>query len=224
MKKMFIYLVCFFVTGSVSTQINPAKYWSVSFTKSFESVDKRLITANNNPKFKVGIYQLAFRAEFCAVSEPLFKLNLGFGISSQLDTWRRTFNHGFKKEGPIPYINYVTDRYYKGLIQAPVIGSISIYKNLHFTTEILPQISALTLASNAAYTLPQVIESWLRLDFHSIELNPGISLNLKRFDFRVIARVFQIKKVDKIIDQRRDAPIFESYNPLKIGFHIAYRV
>lgn len=224
MKKIYIYLACFFATNSVFTQISPAKYWSLSFTKSYENFDKRLITANKPPTSKVGIYQLAFRAEFHVVSEPFLKLNLGFGISSHLDTWRRTINHGFKKEGPIPYIHYYTDRYYKGLIQAPVTGSITIYKNLHFTAEILPQISALTVASSSAYTLPKITESWLRLDFHSIEVNPGISLNLKRFDFRVTARAFQIKKVDKIIDQRRDVPIHEIYNPLKIGFSIAYRI
>jgi hypothetical protein len=67
-------------------------------------------------------------------------------------------------------------------------------------------------------------------DFYSLEVNPGLSYDIGRFEFGLKYRAFQVKKIDKILfsyrtlhDPRTDQ-VFETYNPFKLWFSVGYKL
>ena len=69
-------------------------------------------------------------------------------------------------------------------------------------------------------------------DFYSVEVNPGLSFELGRFELDLNYRVLQFKKIDKILFNHllydfgnpRATQVFETYNPFKLWFSVGYKL
>ncbi len=198
--------------------------WQFSLNLSIQAHDKRLygfagkdhILASQPELFGTYQYGIALSRKLALVN----KLNLftGIGISSELSTFERPFDHLYGKSSGIAVLLW-TNRYFKYLMQTPLKLSYVLSNQLGFSLEILPQLNFLTVAKH--HKDKDVDFSWSEFDLYSIELNPGIVYTRGKFNFGIKYRVFQLKKIDKIIfnriikDPRTDQEN-ETYNPFKI--------
>lgn len=202
--------------------------WILSIDFGIQEHDKRLF--DFPPKENLlamqpetfGTYQFGVSAVRKIVRKGKLKLLGGFGLSSELGTFLRPFDKRFRKDFGSEELRF-TDRYYQGLIQFPIYLKYKIAKSLDFSLNILPQFNFFTIADNTK----DKSFSWWRLDFYSVEVNPGIEYTTSKFVFGLKYRFFQIKKIDKILfnsilkDPRADQT-FETENPFKLWFSIGY--
>ncbi|MEP7198129.1 MAG: hypothetical protein ABI851_16545 [Saprospiraceae bacterium] len=217
---LFPFLLIFNLKGQDSTKGN----WIVSINMGIQEDDKRLFdfSGRNNlletqPGF-LGTYQLGLSFAYLQKLKAGYELSYGIGLSSELNTFRRPYNQNYRKTSGNDALRY-TDRYYKLLLSNPIKIKYRKTNRVGFLVELIPQFNLLTKAHNSRDDYSEK-NYWFGIDIYSIELNPGFSINLGGSQLEIKYRLFQIKKIDRIIfnyliqDKRNSN--YETYNPIKL--------
>jgi len=231
LMKIYFLFACLFFCLKATSQDSPKSKWLLSINSGVQAHDKRLFNfsgsanlLNTQPGF-FGTYQFGVGI----LKETTFKnqsrLYYGFQLSSELSTFRRPFDHKFGKTSGHDGVRY-TNRYYKVLLTVPIQLNIHNSKKIDFLIEVLPQLSVFTKAYDSRYDYTEKF-NWSRLVFHSVELNPGLDYKLGNSIISLKYRLFQLKKIDRIIfnytlDDPRIDQTFETYNPVKfmVSFYV----
>lgn len=205
--------------------------WLISIDFGIQEHDKRLFGFPPKKSYlsyhpeTFGTYQLGINLRKELIGKKKLKLSGGLGLSSELSTFLRPFDHKYGEEiGNDQLLS--TDRYFQFLLQSPVNISYIFSKRFRYSVEILPQMDFLTYADHSSGPNSKN-GSWSRWDLYSIEINSGIDYTLSNFIFSIKYRVFQFKKIDKIIfndiinDPRIDQ-VFETANPFKVWFSVGF--
>lgn len=237
MKRLLIlFLVATFSLPSFGQEITDTK-WTMSIDFGLQKHDKRLFGFPPFPAAHLlekhsenfGTYQLGISVTRKIFYKGRLKIYVGGGLSSELSTFTRPFDqdygHEIKRD-----ILIMTDRYYQNLLQLPIRTKLSVFKHLGLSLEMLPQFNFLAKADLDHSFFNGSEFSWWKFDFYSVEVNPGLSFELGRFELDLNYRAFQVKKIDRILfsistlnDPRIDQ-IYETYNPVKLWFSVGYKL
>ena len=234
MKWLFIIFLFPLYQLSLIGQNVQETNWIISVNLGIQQHDKRLFDYSEKEmllemhKGFFGTYQFGIRGDRSIHINQLLEASIGLGISAELSTFTRPFDHFYKRNFSQIKILPNTNRYYKSLIQLPLVTTFRIRKKMRLSMEILPQYSFLTIADNSENS-PLGSISWWGFNFHSLEFNPGVIWSTENIDFGLKYRVFQIKRIDKIlfndiIDDPRTDQNVETYNPFKIWLSFGYRL
>ena len=182
MKKSLIIIFATLSSLSSYGQENINAKWILSIDFGIQEHDKRLFDFPQRENLlamqpeSFGTYQFGINAVRKILQKKGFDLFTGVGLSSELSTFRRPFNHNFRKnEGN--FLLRRTDRYYQYLMQLPIKSKFKIAKHFGFSLDILPQLNFLTIADHTK----DKSFSWWRFDFYSVEVNPGIEYTTSKF-------------------------------------------
>jgi hypothetical protein len=203
--------------------------WTFSLDYGLQAHDKRLF--DFPPKESVlerhpetfGTHQFGIRIEKKVAQQGKLHFHVGSGLSTELSTFERPFNHNFGKNGGTEILRW-TDRYYQFLMQFPLNGTYQLNDHFGLSLGVLPQLNFLTIAN---HTTQDKTYSWWRFGPYSVEFNPGIEYTKSRMVFSLRYRAFQVKKIDRILfnsivrDPRTDQT-FETYNPFKLWLSVGY--
>ncbi len=228
MKKLLIVSFVALVSIPSFAQDRPNKEWFLSVDYGLQAHDKRLF--DFPPKESVlerqpetfGTYQFGIRLERKIAQKGKLHFRVGGGVSAELATFERPFDHNFGKDGGTRILRW-TDRYYQFLTQFPLNGTYQLNEHFGFSLGVLPQLNFLTKADHTT----SKSYSWWRFDLYSVEFNPGIEYTTSRFIFNLSYRAFQVKKIDRILfndilDDARTGQSFETYNPFKMWLSVGY--
>lgn len=189
----------------------------------------------DNQKGWFGTYQLNVNLhKFLNLSKnPKISVGVGLGLGMEINTFKRPFDHNYNQEIGTDILKYI-EKYRNYLFDIPLNVNYQINDKFTITMEILNQFNYLSSintkgSSNNKYT-------WWKFNFHSIEFNPGIKYEKDKFYLGFHYRVFQIKRIDRIIfnrilvnpDESKDSPRpgqkLEIHNPFKIWFTVGYKL
>ncbi len=222
-----------------SGQDGSDKNWVLSIDFGIQAHDKRLFgfpkfiserILASQPEF-FGTYQFGVSTARKVLHKKRFELFAGAGFGLELATFDRPFDHTYKKDDQTRILRW-TNRYYQYLVQLPIRSRYKVGEKLSFSLEILPQFNFLTVADHTT-TDKSITLSWKKFDFYSVEINPGLVWAASRFDFGLRYRVFQVKKIDRVLfgsilsDPWEGLPMagqtVETDNPFKLWFSVGYR-
>jgi len=100
------------------------------------------------------------------------------------------------------------------------MASFPLVDNLRAALSILPLFS---IYKKVKYFWGgNIIGDKKTFDFYSLEINPGLRYQSDRIRLGMNYRLYQIKKVDKVIFSSSEK--LEDYNPLKFWFSVGYRL
>jgi hypothetical protein len=231
MKRLLIIILAAIFSLPSFGQESINTKWVLSIDFGLQQHDKRLFGSplkgfflEQHPE-TYGTYQFGISAVRKILHKERFEIFAGGGLSSELSTFTRPFDHKFKKKRGSDILRY-TNRYYQNLLQLPIMPGFRVGNRFAVSLELLPQFSFLTIADNTA-RVPTY--SWWRFDFYSLEVNPGLSFDIGRVEFGLKYRAFQVKKIDRIlfnslINDPRTDQVFETYNPFKLWFSVGYKL
>ena len=234
MKRLLILLLAaIFSLPSFGQESTDAK-WILSIEFGLQKHDKRLFDYPYYPKKDLlesqpesyGTYQFGISAVRKMLYQGRIEIYAGGGLSSELSTFNRPFDLNYR-HAVGPDILLTTDRYFQNLLQLPIRTKLIVFKHLGLSLELLPQFNFLAIAGHKPKSF-----SWWMFDFYSVEVNPGLSFELGRFELDLNYRVLQFKKIDKILFNHllydfgnpRATQVFETYNPFKLWFSVGYKL
>ena len=215
---IFLPVICFCQTGK----------WTLTLDYGLQAHDKRLFdfppresVLERQPE-TFGTHQFGIKLERKIAEKGKLNFYAGGGLSTELATFERPFDHNYGKKGGTDILRW-TDRYCQFLMQFPLNGTYHLTDHFRFSMEILPQLNFHTIADHSTGKS----YSWWRFDLYSVEFNPGIEYTISRMAFSLRYRAFQVKKIDRILfnhilrDPRTDQT-FETYNPFKMWLSVGY--
>ena len=145
------------------------------------------------------------------------RLDVGLGYIFEHQTYYRSFNHCFFTGYPCVSILLHMDNYKIHLAQFPVRAMFPIVGDLKVELSVLPLFDIYKKAKTSGDLEKKTI------DFYSLEINPGIQYQINRIGLAVNYRLYQVKKIDRVIFSSSSEKI-EHYNPLKFCFSVGYRL
>ena len=204
MKNLLIIVIISISLSPTFSQNSPDKKWAASLSFGIQAHDKRLfdfppkeaLLAKQPEVF--GTYQISMNIQRQLFSKNKIDLFSGVGISTEMATFLRPFDHDyFKRTGTLD-LNY-TNRYYQNMMQIPFRVQYRAFKKCSFFLEVLPQFKFLTIAN----TSRERRFSKDDFSFYSAEANVGMSYSIsKKIDIGMAYRAFQVKKIDKALFNR----------------------
>jgi hypothetical protein len=233
MKRWLVLLFAIIFSLPSFGQESTDTKWTLSIDFGIQAHDKRLFGFPPFPSARLleeqpetfGTFQAGISTVRKILQKGRFEIFAGGGLSSELSTFKRPFDLDFGKEFKRDIL-IMTNRYYQNLLQFPIKSKFRIGEKFNFSLDVLPQFNFLTIADNTK----DISYSWWMFDFYSLEVNPGLSYDIGRFEFGLKYRAFQVKKIDKILfsystisDPRTDQ-VFETYNPFKLWFSVGYKL
>jgi len=149
------------------------------------------------------------------------RLDIGLGYSLEHLTYLRPVDHCFHLSGDFCFdISISCDNYKRHLGQIPIRASFPIVGDLKVELLVLPLFDIYKKAWRPSGDL---IGEKMTIDFYSLEINPGIQYQINRIGLAVNYRLYQVKKIDRVIFSSSSEKI-EHYNPLKFWFSVGYRL
>jgi len=224
LNLVFFILYC---SCSVFGQDSSKDKWLLSVNLALQANDKRLFDfpGKDNLLDKehaiFGTYQLSLN-----VLREIFRENKSKCM--ELSTFKRPFDSHYNNIIGPDLLTY-TDKYYQYLVQTPIIYNQKFNSRFMFSMELLPQFNFKTNALFSKTENYNYAHAWNGFNFYSIEFCPGLIYHTNVIDFGMYYRVFQIKKIDKIIfndiieDPRINQNI-ENHNPFKLQFGFYYKM
>lgn len=216
---IFLPDICYCQTGK----------WVLKLDYGLQAHDKRLFdfppresVLERQPE-AFGTHQFGIKLERKIAEKRKLRFYGGIGLSTELATFERPFDHNYGKNGGTDILRW-TDRYYQFLMQFPLNGTYQLNDHFGFSLGMLPQLNFLTIAD---HTSSDESYTWWRFDLYSVEFNPGIEYTKSRMAFSLRYRAFQVKKIDRILfnhilDDPRKGQTFETYNPFKVWLSVGY--
>jgi|WetSurMetagenome_2_1015567.scaffolds.fasta_scaffold109407_2 hypothetical protein len=208
--------------------VNPK--WVVEVTGSIQANDKRLYGWPGRDHLLMsqqnvfGTYQFGVSVGHLFNVSKKLEGDFGIGISVENSNFKRPYDYSFGMEFDDLVIHF-TDTYSCFLLQTPVTLKTKTQSRFDFLFGILPQI---VFQKTAKFSLNHEDRSWSTFDFYSIEFNPGIEYKISNFSIGLNLRLFQVKKIDKILfnriisDPRADESL-ETHNPFKLSLVSQFR-
>lgn len=208
--------------------------WTISINYGIQEPDSRLFGYPEIPKRNLlaqqkenpRTYQFSLNIYRRITTKNKFNLSGGLGISSELNTFKRPFFHGYGHQFFTDVLVF-TNKYRQYILQFPFQTSLNILKPLAIQVEILPQFNFFTTANDTKELYGTT--KWWRFELYSIEINPGIVWTTKKLDFGISYRFFQHKRIDPILFSAHMSTepdtdqTFETFNPFKLWFSVGYK-
>lgn len=234
MKKVTlpVFLLMCLVTA-LNCQTSPAD-WILKVNYGLQAHDKRLydfpvkepILARQPETF--GTHQFGLQLQKKVVQKGKFDVYVGGGISAEVATFERPFDHSYKKNMVVDRVLRWTDRYYQFVFQLPVSGNFHLSDHFGLAIDVLPQFSFLTIAEHTNSYADNY--AWWRFAPYSLEVNPGFFFTRSRVSVRLSYRAFQLKNIDEILFngilryEPKEGQTYETYNPFKVWLSVGYAI
>ncbi len=226
MKKLSILVFSTILSLPFFGQEDSSTKWLLSIDYGVQEHDKRFFRfsslAKRQPK-TFGTYQVGVSTARKVFHKNRFELFAGVGLSTELATLLRPFEHHYGEEFQ-PFDLRFTNRYYQFLAQLPIRSKYMAGERFGFSLDVLPQFNFLTVGDHSEAES----YSWWRFGLYSVEVNPGLVYSNSMFDFGLKYRVFQVKTIDRIlfgniIGDPFKGQNFETYNPFKFWLSAGYK-
>ena len=157
-----------------------------------------------------------------------FEGMIGLGYSFEHLTFMRRVNHCFFTGVFCNSILLRSDNYWLQQVSVPYNMAFDLFQSIQVNLD-------LRYSFTTSKALPESnIRNW-RLDFYSLEINPGVRYNYGNFTIGLNYRLWQWKKIDRVLFSGRTItgsetsyPIlsetYEDYNPVKLWFSVGYQL
>ncbi len=221
-----------FLPKLLLSQNEENRKWAASFSFGLQAHDKRLFdfppkeAALARQPETFGAYQLSLGVHRIFRPDRRTSFIAGIGFSTEVATFLRPFDQNYFT-GRRTYELASTNRYSKYLVQIPIVVRYKTDRRFGFQVETLPQMGMWTAAKRNGTAITR---SKFDPGFYSAEFNAGLNYSIsRRISLGLSYRVFQIKKIDKILfnhivrDPRKDEK-FETYNPFKLWLTVGYQL
>ena len=233
LKILLLITIPFCTTLSVFCQEDSLK-WLVMYSLSHEANDTRLYDFENKDfplrdENEIGVITHSLSISRKVFSANSFEAYAGIGYAKKINRFSRPYDHCFTNEpggGCYNFLVYLED-YRIDIVQLPLQAKIFLLDKWTINLNIIPEFSFRKTANGVGD---------VKFDFYTIECNPGISYESKRFSFGVSSRVFQFKRIDRVLFpsfvygplMKEPYPEFletyETYNPFKLSLMIGYKL
>lgn len=159
----------------------------------------------------------------------ILEANIGLGYSFEHLTFKRLIDHCFYKPGKsCTKILVYSDDYWVQQVLLPINIAVEPIRNWQINLDIRP-----SFATHKSFS-GRNIRKWM-FDFYSLEISPGLRYEYEHFIFGVNYRLWQWKKIDRVLFTQRTIraadwsdPIltntYEHYNPVKLWFSLGYQL
>jgi len=143
MKWLFIIILLPLYQLSLMAQDAQGANWIVSINLGIQQHDKRLFDYSEKEMLLemhqefFGTYQFGIRGERSIYVNKLLELCIGAGISTEVSTFTRPFDHFYKRNFSQIEILPYTNRYYKNLMQIPLVTTFPLWKRMGFSICVL---------------------------------------------------------------------------------------
>lgn len=241
---LFLLLVCPMVLTGQDPKLRDSYKWEVTASFSWEMLDKRLfefpgksLFANYEPNQRDwGTYWFDVSLQRTLMENDFFKLQAGIGLAAQLQPFKRPYavSRLYPSASVFNYRLYFTNRYRTKHVTLPVEYTQYLMDGLELSASLIPDFF---FHKNPTYRIPgkKIInfhEQWT-FDMNALRIHVGLNYRVGRFSFGVDYRVFQWKKIDKVIfnyllfqttspPNPRIEDRFETYNPGHLRFSFTY--
>lgn len=235
LKLLLLIVIPFFATSSLCGQQDSTK-WIIMYSPSHEANDTRLYAYEDRNLFpnyerkKIGVITHSFSISRRVISKKRINTYVGVGYAKKINRFFRPYDYCFILEsGGLcrELFAYVKD-YKIDLLQVPIQANFFVLEKLALNLNISPEFSFKKNADGrSAYT---------GLDFYTLEVNPGISYETNRLFVGLSSRIFQLKKIDRVLfpsfiyGPLMEEPYpefletYETYNPFKLSLMIGYKL
>jgi len=238
LKHLLLITIPFFATSSLCGQRDSLK-WLVMYSPSYEANDTRLFSFADkvdDPGLKgesgsdvVVTHSISISRKW--FSNGHFEAYAGVGYARKTNRFFRPYDHCFAFEpGPgryCPSVFSYVDKYQIDLVQLPVMAKFFVLDRVAFNTSIITEYSFRKTANG---------DSASKLEFYTLEVNPGISYETDRLFVGLSSRIFQLKKIDRVLfpsfiyGPLMEEPYpefletYETYNPFKLSLMVGYKL
>lgn len=176
-----------------------------------------------------GTWQYGISVDKKIVDWGAFSVRGGLGYSLEHMTFIRLVDHCLllkPGESCDDVLIYSRNGYKVSLLQIPVNLSVGFIENWRLGVDLRSFV-------DICKSLPNIAKK-RTLDFYSMEVNPGMSYEWEGFRLGLNYRIWQIKKIDRVLFSRntispRYRPNsllekeYDHYNPVKWWFSVGYR-
>lgn len=176
-----------------------------------------------------GTWQYGISLDKKIVEWNAFSVRGGLGYSLEYMTFIRLVDHCLllkPGESCDDVLIYSRDGYKVSLLQIPVDLSLELIENWRIGVDIRSFV-------DIHKSLPNIAEK-RTFDFYSMEVNPGMSYEWRGFSLGLNYRIWQIKKIDRVLFSRNTISSqyrpnsllgkeYDHYNPVKWWFSLGYR-
>lgn len=140
---------------------------------------------------KWGTWQYGVSIQKQVFGAKTFLGKLGIGYSQEHFTFEKLVNHCFfNTDGSCPDILAFSDDYRIHLLSLPLSMSFIVISGLSFDLNILPQFDVYKELNNK--------KGIGGFHFYSVEINPGINYEWRKFQVGFYYRIWQLKKIDRV--------------------------
>jgi hypothetical protein len=236
--RMFLLFGIIFFIPTLSNAQRVSSKWLVMFSPSLEANDTRLFSfadkvddpglSGESESNVVVTHSLSISRKW--ISSSRFEAYAGLGYARKTNRFFRPYDYCFALEPGVicSHVLKYLEKYQIDLVQLPLIAKFYILDKLAVNTSIVPEFSfRKTADGRSAYT---------GLDFYTIEVNPGISYETDRLFIGLSSRIFQLKKIDRVLfpsfvyGPLMEEPYpefletYETYNPFKLSLMVGYKL
>ena len=232
-KSLLLMAIAFFVTLPLFGQEDSLK-WLVMYSPSYEANDTRLFRYEDldnlpNEEDEIGVITHSFSISRRLISGKKFEGYVGLGYAKKINRFSRPFDHCFNVppgEGCSDFF-VVLQEYRIHLAQIPLQAKFYVFNGLALNMSVIPEFSFRKNADEIKQT---------KLDFYTLEINPGISYETNRFTFGLYTRIFQLKRIDRVLfpgdvygplmpdPYPESFDRLETYNPFKGLLMVGYKL
>ncbi|WP_236977914.1 hypothetical protein [Membranihabitans maritimus] len=236
MKKQIISIVVFMILSMTS---EGQSFWDdVSISAQFAAAhhDKRVYFAEERllreqPE-KWGTWQYGLRVEKRWLEIGHFSISQGLGYALEHQTFERLVDHCFNLQGEsCTYVLKYSSNYKIHQIQMPIALTYQVFSGLEINLSVFPFFA---LKKQMEFKWAESNEK-MYLNFYSLEINPGLDYEWNRFRVGVNYRLWQLKRIDRVLFSKHTIPTagdgnpilteeYEDYNPVKLWFSVGYRL
>ncbi len=231
-KIIIIFLLIIFFHTKISSQ-NKLSNWKFQMNIGIEKHDKRLFNfpdremlLENQPE-KWGTFTQGFSFIRRILNKKYFSLFSGLGITTEVATFMRPFNHLYFKQDFHKFLLF-QNRYYKSGIFIPTNAKIKILSNINFNLEFYPVVNM----QRSIYNSNSVGDNNFpykssEFKFTKFLTNIGVNYLYKNLFIGLYYRIYNYQEIDKIIfynvvNNRRENQKWESYNPMHLKILMGY--
>ena len=226
--RILIFIPILVLLGDDVTSTHAQSFWndlSISVEFAAAQHDGRTpstsIRLSGDSEDRWGTYQYGISIRKHVLDWKSIGFEVGLGYSLEHLTYLRPFDHCFHLPGDIcTEVGVYTNDYKIHTAQLPIETTFQLSTNTYAVLSILPLFDIYKKVKTPS---GNIRGEKMNLDFYSLEVNPGIAFQWDRIGIGLFYRLYQIKKVDRVIFFSSNDKL-EDYNPLKFWFSVGYRV
>ncbi|WP_236977920.1 hypothetical protein [Membranihabitans maritimus] len=238
MKKQILSIMVFMMLSLTS---DGQSFWDdVTISAQFAAAhhDKRLIgwsqsyrerSNRQNPEVW-GTWQYGLSASAEVLDWKGGSAEIGVGYSHEQMTFRRRIDHCYPDpKGFCTKVPVRSDNYQVHMVQLPINFQAELFSGFKAQLSLLPLFDWRKVGKDGGVVVLEDTD----FNFYSLEINPGLEYEWNRFRVGVNYRLWQFKKIDRVVFSDRTIPAagdgdpilteeYEDYNPVKLWFSLGY--